>query len=612
VQRLRRRPRAAPLAAAVLTGDGVDARITAMGAPPAVPSPVARERWLTGLALAGLALLVLVPWLGAGPFPRTHESLRYVLLLEHFGDAVRHGVPYPRFLPELYGGYGYPIFCFYQPGFFFFALPATWLPLDSTAQLTLVLFLLLWLGAGGAYALGRLWGSRGVGLCAAAWLLLTPYLYVNLYVRGDLSELMGMLVAPWAVWAALLLDRRVRCGGGLRGPALALAVAVAVLVTSHPAAAVVLLPGLAGLGVVLGLRHSGPGPFAWRFAAALLLGLALAAPYWGTLLELRSSVDFGQLVGDTYQPELHGATPRQLVSREWSFGASGPGPDDGLPMALGLPHLLLAAVGAWLGRRRPVVVTAALGYALLVVLVLDVASPLWARAGPLRFLQFPWRLLGPAATLGLVAALGAAPALTRLGARARTAVLVGLPLAAALWYAPQFATAGPLNVEDERRALAAIGFQHSVLGARFEYLPLTARVRPSEPRRTREPLPTRRPRHAREVVWLEGTGGVKRRRDSNPQRLRYRVQVDSPATLHIDQLYLPGWSVRLDDRDVPTPVLEAQLTPEGTMTLVLEPGRYQLEAGYAGAPGAGLRNRIAGLAALALAALLLSGWPPRR
>src|SRR5581483_8741598 len=48
---------------------------------------------------------------------------RVPLLIEQFRNVFLHGWLYPRWLPELMKGNGYPTFLFYQPALFFLALP---------------------------------------------------------------------------------------------------------------------------------------------------------------------------------------------------------------------------------------------------------------------------------------------------------------------------------------------------------------------------------------------------------------------------------------------------------------------------------------------------------
>ena len=72
-----------------------------------------------------LSLLLLVSLYPVLPswfdqrLPTTHEGYRYLLLSDWFTDAIAAGVWYPRWIPEMNGGFGDPEFVFYQPGYFF-------------------------------------------------------------------------------------------------------------------------------------------------------------------------------------------------------------------------------------------------------------------------------------------------------------------------------------------------------------------------------------------------------------------------------------------------------------------------------------------------------------
>src|SRR5262249_59646287 len=116
------------------------------------------------------------------------------------------------------------------------------------------------LGAAGAFRLGAALANRRFGLFAAALFLLTPYLFVDLYVRGDLSEALGLLLGPWVLGFAIDLDRRLARGASPAGAMTGLALASAASVLAHPAPALVLLPAVAAIVAALASRapHGGP------------------------------------------------------------------------------------------------------------------------------------------------------------------------------------------------------------------------------------------------------------------------------------------------------------------------------------------------------------------
>ncbi|MDH5638203.1 MAG: hypothetical protein OEZ04_06900 [Nitrospinota bacterium] len=49
------------------------------------------------------------------------DPMRYLILTDRFQEAILSGNMYPRWLPDLFFGYGYPTFLFYPPGYFYFS-----------------------------------------------------------------------------------------------------------------------------------------------------------------------------------------------------------------------------------------------------------------------------------------------------------------------------------------------------------------------------------------------------------------------------------------------------------------------------------------------------------
>jgi hypothetical protein len=565
------------------------------------------ERLLTHAALLVGAALVAAPLLLTGTWHRSHEELRYLVLVDLFARAVQEGIAYPRFLPDLYGGYGYPTFCFYQPGFFWFGTLFAALPLALHHALQLAVLSLLYLGALGAFWLGDLLANRRWAFFAAFLFLLTPYLFADLYVRGDLSEAMALLLGPWLFAFLVDLERRLARGAAPAPAMLGLALSVAAIVFAHPAPSLALLPVLAVTAVALGWGAPHGRPFVCRAAAAIALGVALAAPYWGALLLLRGEVGFERLVGGFYSPELHGAAAWQLVSRAWGFGGADDGAADGdMSLQLGAFHLALALAGAIAGRRSRIIRVACGAWALLVILVLDVASPLWAMAGPLRFLQFPWRLLAATATLQLIAALGLRVWTASFSPRAEAALLGGLALVALGWHAEQFAVSGATRdptaiLRDYHAHVKRETFAHFAF--RDEFTPRAAARRPARPRNFDEP-----------ALRLEGEGSLRALPGTSAHRLQLELSLAAPGAFVLEQLYLPGWVVALDGRALDSELLARSLTPEGFVRVELpRAGTYRLDAFYGGPPGGGVRaaGLVAALAAFAALSRRQRGTRPR-
>jgi hypothetical protein len=543
------------------------------------------------LGLGAILLLALAP-LGqlivAERWPDTHEHLRYLLLFDHFRQAVTDGVLYPRWLPELYGGYGYPTFLLYQPGYFFAVLPFSFLTESPVAQAYLAIACLMLAGGLGAYCLCReVTGAVG-SVFGAGLFLLTPYLYVDLFVRGDLSELMAVLLTPWPLFCLLRLKRAAgEANGRLLAPSLGLAVALALVVLAHPITALF-------LGAILGVSTLWycadlPSDRRWVLlasaAAAALLAAAISGPYWVPFIQSARYVDLDAVASGYYAARDHLVYPHQLVRPFWGFGGSVAGDGDGMSFQLGLPHLLLALTGAALGWRRRAVRIAFVLYVACAVLMTTLAAPFWTLS-LVGMVQFPWRLLSVIAVLQVVCASGLGD-IWRLPTRGR-GVIAGFLLVLAAWFhhiqfEPSARTFdGGRAALETRSATDRAAFE--VYALKNEFLPKTAMgSKPAQPR----PLS--------EMLTLRGVGAATSYPDSTPLFVHYRVVLTAPARAVVEQLYFPGWVVEVDGRDIAAETLRSATLPDGRLSFDLSAGIHEVRAFFDGPPYWRLRNIVLSL-----------------
>jgi uncharacterized membrane protein len=280
------------------------------------------------LLIAAFSVLVLRHLLFSGSWFPSHEGVRYFVLLDQFLAALRHGFAYPRWLPELNGGYGYPTFIYYQPGFFFLASLFRFLDPSPLMAMKLSLLFLFLVAGWSVYGIGRVLAGRRAALLAALMYLLTPYLYVDLFVRGDLSELFGMLLLPvpflflFRLWGRSAGSRP----GRARLDVLLLALATAVVVISHPAITLFFVPLVGITALLLSGRTAAGGGFLSVSAAAIAAGVALAAPYWLVLLQMWRYVPHANLISGYNTASMHVVYAPQLFMRTWRFGGSLPCP----------------------------------------------------------------------------------------------------------------------------------------------------------------------------------------------------------------------------------------------------------------------------------------------
>ncbi len=550
------------------------------------------ETWYVRLAVQGVLIafvsFVGFPFLFKGLFPMTHEAERYVVLSAHFRQAIDAGIGYPRWLPDLAGGMGYPTFCFYQPLFFYFSSFITKLFQTTDAQgVFFAILASLWLGMNGFYIAARHWGSIGWSLFATFFFSLTPYLYINLFVRGDLSEFMSIMVLPWSL---AFLFRMVACGKEQRSiwpSCIGLAISLAGVVPAHPTT------GLGWFAVFpfLTLAAIWQSPRAMRFTlfcgmiASGSFALALSMPYWEPVFRLKPYVMLDQAITGYYISARHVVGLHQFFLRGWGFGGSVPDSfQDTMSLQLGLPHFLFAVTGLYFGRKQPLMVATGILYFGLIVAMSSLTFIVWALVSPLSWFQFPWRLFAVVAPLQalLIVAIDE----TQFRQRKYLLMIFAAAVGTLWFYWPQFSLNPEVrstseevqNVCDELLAKSFTTYQ--VYAGQNEFLPKTA-VNGIGFYLTDRP-----------ILSAKDPQSVKPLPDHTRHRIHYSIDVDAPQSVVIQQYYFPGWHVEVNGEVFADEDLVNHLTEHGLMTVPIAPGRSELIAYYAGPPGGGLRSGV--------------------
>lgn len=573
------------------------------------------DRMLTVLALIAIGTLPLLPTFATGRFPRTQEGVRYETLATLFHQMLGEGFWYPRWLPELAGGLGYPTFVFYQPGVFI--VSSIWMAMGAGSvlaiQLTDLTFAIA--GSGGAYLLARQFLGRWPAVACAALFMITPYAYVNLYVRGDHSEFAAMMLTPWPLACLMIAVRRLaERGRPLAASLVVAAIALAAIIITHPAVAMVFVPLVMVMAALRGARLSPLLRLRWLMLLALVgvTAAAFSSPYWWHVWRDARYVRLDRVATSVSDPLEHVIEPWRLVSIYWGFGGDGVrslGQPVEMSFQLGLPHLVLAIAGAWLGRRRPWIVMAAISYLAIALLMTTLAAPVWRVRTPLRIMQFPWRLLSVCASLQLLLACSAFASL-RLRPRSVALIALACVLVAAGWYHAMFRPSPkPFAMTDgSTRHFSLDEAQRVVNGGVIalpriveyfatmqEFDPVWIRAEPSF--RLGEPIV-----HGR---------GIALQRGSNDRVIRAIVRSDSPRQIRLEQFYFPGWHVEVNGQRIADADLRSATLPDGRMQVPVPAGEARLLAYYDGPPGWRTQLVIAVcLAATGLAAIVLLARSP--
>jgi hypothetical protein len=569
-----------------------------------------------------LAALAAWPFLARASLPTFTDAEMHAYRTYEIIAAWQAGVLYPRWAPDLFYAFGYPVFHYYAPLSYYLGAAYGWLFGGATAAavagVKFVLVASAFLGAMGMYLFVRdRWGGLA-GVVSAAAYSLSPYMvYIDPHARGDAPETLAIALAPWLFWAFARLRRTASPGD----VAIA-AVVLAALILSHNLMALVffglLLLWLAW-DVVFGQMFFGAYPAGDRptsasfrrrivaaLAAAVLLGLGLSAFMWLPAILERNAVQFRNVASGTYFDfRRHFIDLSELFAPAQIFdlGAT----QMRFHHSVGVAQWVLASLGVLTVfrprlRRLSVLFFSFAGLGLL-YLMLPASRSVWEAMPPMAYFQFPTRFLGPAAVvLGVLAgaALGWADVLPWRRGRAGLAagavaacVLAALPLL----YPPAWPDFGPVSAQrilDTELNGRGIGTTSA-----NDFLPVGARVVPGPQDSLLASYAAGQVDKLNRATLPEGT--VAEVVEHGPQHDRFQIRGEVEFVLRLFTFYFPGWTAFVDGQPVEIMLSE----PEGWITFWVPPGTHDVLVRL---EDTGVRQLAWAVSALSLAALVALTW----
>ncbi len=620
--------------------------------------PLLRTPVLWWLLVVLLTVPAWLPWLHPHlDLWEVDDSKNHLIRLYHLQWLIAHGAWYPRWVPEMLAGYGYPLFIYYAPGFYYLALLLNQLlRLDLWDAFRSVGVVAVVLGAGGCYAfVAGVWRRPAAGVLAAVAVAYAPYVFqTNLYKRGDLPEALGLALLPWlllVLWRAWDPPTRAHA---TRWTVTAALLGTAELLTHNLTALLTALVAAAWVFYLLASRFR-PAGLA-RVTAAGAVAMGLGAFFWVPAVTEAGAVQLewlreGNLDYRAWLLDLQGVTEK-LKAPELRQTRAGP-----IDLHLRYPHQLVSTPKLSLGQaalgvlclatlagtliRRGRSASGAPGAGAIVpflavallcwVLTFEASIPLWEAIPGLPVFQFPWRFLGP---LGVCLALAAGGAVATLldtleqhAAPSRkwtgftaTALLTAavaingqgthddLPLRPGV---PR-AVDGHTVVLDEDRDIRGMG---TTSGREFLPRDLHIATYTAGFPRGKSVLEKMYP----EAEWTGGllypfAGQVRLlswRAESHRITLRVTNDGASPGQVAVHQARFPGWRAWLDGRPTPigvAPRVDEQGASPGFMVLDVPPGEHTYTLAFGPTPA-----RLAGMF-LTLATTVLAGaamlWRP--
>lgn len=566
-----------------------------------------------------IALIAIWPFISRASLPEGNDAELHIFRLAELSYLLRGGELYPRWAPNFYHGYGYPIFNYYAPLTYYLGFLVDILPrLDPVTGVKALFVLGILFAALGMYGFVRdNWGRRA-GYVAAAVFIYAPYVqYIDPHARGVMPESFSFGLFALALWA---LDRLWRNGG--RWPWLASVFLVAAVILSHNLMGLLffgMLGAWAVWRVLLTTEREDRRDAALHLGLAMILGLAMAAFFWLPVFLERELVNLSTLIGeqDNYDFHTHFLAISEMLapSLKLDWGASEPA----FRFNLGLAQWLLGGLGVVLLIARRVshprhLSFFAVALAGLIFLMMPLSTIVWETLPFLPFFQFPWRLLGAAsAMLAVLAGAGSGTLLRTVKERVGEAkspwrsadswlaaglvalpMLLGLPLSQpAPW--SQFGEVNHLRmtlIENTGRWLGTT--------STADYVPVTVESLPQRKGSVVANfglgLPPDRINHA-----MLPEGSTVATETMRPLHTRYTLTTQRDTRFRLFLFDFPGWQVFVDGERAETELGK----PEGFVVIPITAGEHVIDVKF----GSTLARTAAGIISLlSLVVAIFVAW----
>lgn len=513
--------------------------------------------------LTGLILTLSLLWpLVSEPFFTHHDDVQVIRVHQMHKCFLDGQIPC-RWVPDLGGLYGYPIFNYYAPLPYYFG-ELIYVLSGSLLFSAKMMFAASFVGSFIFMYLfaSKFWGKMG-GSLAAIFYSFAPYHALDFYIRGAMGEMWALMLFPAILWAAARLESRVSALNMT-----VFGVMIAALITSHNLSSMIFLPLVLVWLALLFIRKKSV-KFLWFSLGSVVIAMLLAAFYLLPAVVEKNLVHVDTTTVGYFSFTEHFKGLRKLfLERSWGYGSSVrevPGGErDKLSYQIGWVHLggwilsLIAARIFWKKERRLsyIIIFSSLAVLFSVFMVHPRSQFVWQSIESLKYLQFPWRFL----LLIIFFVSFISGSIFLLDFKHKRKLWVFLIVLVVLLNFSYFKPEKFMQTSDPQR-LSGLDWDKQIKRSIFDYLPIFAKEPPAELATSRYEILTG---DSRIYDFKEGTNWIS-----------FKAQTKSHTIIRLSQYYFPDWKVFVDGSQVN---LEYKNNTLGLMTFILGKGDHEISA----------------------------------
>ena len=542
-----------------------------------------KKNWLF---LLGLILSISLLWpLFAAPYFTHHDDVQIIRTFE-MDKCFKDGQIPCRWVPDLGGLYGYPIFNYYAPAPYYIS-EIIYLISHSLLLSAKFIFALSFVGSYVFMYLlaSRFWGKLG-GSLSALFYSFAPYHALDLYVRGAMGEMWGLMFFPAIFWALSKLEEKVDIKNLLLN-----AFFIGGLIVSHNLSAMIFLPLCLVWIFILYLKNK-KLKFLMFSITSFIVGILLSAFYLFPVIVEKDLVHVDSTIGGYFGYTEHFKGFRKvLLERFWGYGASireVPGGErDGISFQVGWVHLLawllaiFTAVSLWKKNRwiSWVIIFSSIAASAAIFMINPRSEFIWKAIDPLKYLQFPWRFLMP--VIFFISFIAGSFSLTYLNGKKYLWISLFIMVVALNF---SYFRPNKFIQTTDQALLSGANWDKQIKRSIFDYLPIYAKEPPAE-------LATKR------YEIIIGDSQINNFREGT-NWIYFETITKSHTILRLSQYYFPDWRIFVDGKPIN---VEYKNNSLGLMTIILGEGNHKVDARLYDTPIRSISNYLT----VATAALML-------
>jgi len=335
--------------------------------------------WHIALLAVGLFLVAAIFRTG---WYATHDGIFHIYRTEEALNMLKLGQFPLRWAGNFDQGFGIPLFTFIYPLPYYITSILSYFASSIIAvkALTVTAYLL------GGFGIFQLFQKKSklLAFVLALIYIMTPYQFLNVFVRGALGELLALGIMPWTLYSfSSLVENNSKLKWYHPIP-------LALLLISHNFLGILFSVFLIGYVLLQKNQKS-------QAITSLLISFGLAA-FFLTPMIGEKNILYSALHPDlNFRFDQHFVYVKQLLYSKWDYWYSMPGPADGMSFQLGFAQIALASAGiiytVFNRKRTRLDIYLIVAYFGSIFLMLSRSYPIWNAIYILRSIQFPWRFL---------------------------------------------------------------------------------------------------------------------------------------------------------------------------------------------------------------------------